>query len=81
MKCKHYDFEYDDCGDKITRCNCFGEFAIQISSKPIEAGDSYGIQWLCPNCDFPSNDTLTMDMKYCWNCGIKLDWSEWEDKK
>lgn len=48
---------------------------------PITAGDSGGIQFLCSVCDFPKNDTLTMDMSFCWNCGIKLDWSEWEHVK
>ncbi len=28
MKCEYYDFEYDDCGDKITRCNCFGNLPV-----------------------------------------------------
>jgi hypothetical protein len=41
--------------------------------KPIEAGDSCGIQFLCSNCNFPKNDTLTFDMKYCWNCGCEID--------
>ena len=45
--------------------------------KPITSGDSLGIQFLCSNCNFPKNDTLTFDMKYCWNCGCGIDWSEW----
>lgn len=49
--------------------------------KPIIAGDSYGIQHLCSACDFPKEDTLTFDMKYCWNCGAKIDWSDYEVKK
>ncbi len=46
-------------------------------NKPIQAGNSYGVQFLCSHCEFPKNDTLTWDMKYCWNCGCKLDWDEW----
>ena len=44
---------------------------------PIKSGNSHGIQFLCSRCAFPDNDTLTMDMNYCFNCGCKLDWSEW----
>jgi len=49
-----------------------------LCAVPIQAGDSYGVQFLCSNCNFPPNDTLTMDMRYCWNCGAKLDWQEYE---
>jgi hypothetical protein len=49
--------------------------------KPIAVGDSHSIQHLCSNCDFPKEDTLTLDMKYCFNCGCKLDWSDYEEKK
>ena len=44
-----------------------------LCAVPIVAGDSYGIQFLCSACDFPKDETLTMDMKHCWNCGVKLD--------
>ena len=47
-------------------------------NKPLEIGNSDAIIFYCSKCDFPKNDTLTFDMKYCWNCGVKLDWSDWE---
>jgi hypothetical protein len=49
--------------------------------KPIEAGNSYGMEYRCSNCDFPENETLLWSDKYCMNCGCELDWSEWEEKK
>lgn len=49
--------------------------------KPILAGNSYGVQFLCSFCDFPKYDTLTFDMKYCWNCGAEIDWNDWEENK
>jgi len=48
--------------------------------KPIEAGNSYGIEYRCSHCDFPKNETLLWRDRYCWNCGCELDWSEWEEK-
>lgn len=48
--------------------------------KPVCWGNSYGIQYHCPNCNFPENDTLTFDMKYCFNCGSNIDWSEWAEE-
>jgi ribosomal protein L37AE/L43A len=51
------------------------EYEPIIAVVPIEAGDSNGIQHICPNCDFPKDDTLLWDMNYCFNCGAKLDWS------
>ena len=49
--------------------------------KPIEAGDSYGLQFICSHCtDFPKVESLTIDMKYCFNCGVLLDWSDWSRK-
>lgn len=49
--------------------------------KPIESGNSYGVQFLCSCCNFPKYDTLTFDMKYCWFCGARIDWSGWEENK
>lgn len=46
------------------------------SYKPLQAGDSNGVQFQCFVC---SCDELTMDMNYCPKCGCKLDWSEWEE--
>jgi len=58
------------------------EKPVTATNKPIQAGDSHGAQFLCPSCDFPKNDTLSLEMKYCFNCGTKLDWSDFnkEDK-
>lgn len=76
-----------DSGDK---CVCGGYFYeprnlakpeashAVLCAVPIVAGNSYGIQFLCSACDFPKDETLTMDMKHCWNCGVKLDWSKCE---
>jgi len=50
-------------------------------SKPVHEGDKYASSFTCANCDFPQNDTLTTDMKYCFNCGIKLDWSDFANIK
>jgi hypothetical protein len=51
---------------------------LEVGYKPIEAGDSYGLFLYCSNCDFPKGETLIIDeMKYCWNCGAKIDWSDW----
>ena len=48
--------------------------------KPIEVGDSYGVQFLCSRCDFPKNETLVFEFKYCPFCGAEIDWSEWDKK-
>ena len=80
----------EDLFDK-TRCSRCGSTRIEprhlpkaeasdavLCAVPIVAGNSYGIQFLCSACDFPKDETLTMDMKHCWNCGVKLDWSKCE---
>jgi len=60
--------------------NMIADFCDQEGCKPITQGNPESIQFLCSQCSFPENDTLTMDMKYCWNCGCRLDWREWNEK-
>lgn len=83
--CKYFDESMElNCSYSEDNSKCIrkqkadGDYAV-LCAVPIIAGDSYGVQFLCSACDFPKNDTLTMDMKYCWNCGIKLDWSELDE--
>ena len=56
------------------------EVISSISYKPVQEGNNYGVRYVC-NCDFPEDDTLTLDMKYCFNCGTKLDWSEYNERE
>jgi len=74
IRCTQCDQDLDFAGRHL--CSRFSDGVL--CAVPIQAGDSNGVQFLCSKCNFPKNDTLTMDMKYCWNCGIKLDWSEWQ---
>lgn len=74
------------CHKGFSTIYCYDDMCPQCKQdmqgyKPVQFGSGYGVQFLCSNCDFPKNDTLTFDMKYCWNCGCKLDWSEWEENK
>lgn len=68
-----YKFYGDDNANHICIDN------VTLNVVPITTGDSNGVQFLCSSCDFPKNDTLTLNMKYCWNCGIKIDWSQYEN--
>jgi hypothetical protein len=81
-KLKNMTQEEFDARDKEIQAILERENSEPLSSHavlcavPIVAGDSYGIQFLCSACDFPKDETLTMDMKHCWNCGVKLDWEK-----
>jgi hypothetical protein len=81
--CRHAIFEncIDGCqGEHYEPRNLLKAEASDaaLCAVPIVVGNSYGIQFLCSACDFPEDETLTMDMKHCWNCGVKLDWSKCE---
>ncbi len=52
--------------------------AIGKEYKPMLIGNPEGNRYFCSNCDFPENETLVIEEKYCFNCGCKLDWSDWK---
>ena len=61
--------DYWVCAECDKSCKPYG-----VTSRPICAGDSHAGRFVCSICDFPKYDTLTTDMKYCFNCGVKIDW-------
>lgn len=52
----------------------------QIAKKVKNSGERIPFEWYCPTCEelLCDDGYKDTDIKYCYNCGQKLDWSDEE---